>query len=181
MAHDEDNIEPPNLNHSIEPIENEQSLLIRSDSDDCDNAQGSRWKSSTLRPLGMMITCFLLNILMEFGLYLITIPLSQALEEIICRGALLPDVPITNDQRCKDKTVQSELSLIRGWQATFDIIPGLLTALPYSLMADKYGREIVLGLSVLSGTLTSTFNVLVCASTSIFALLWILPLPNLKL
>lgn len=117
MAHDEDNIEPPDLRHKIiDPIENEQSPLIRSDPDGCDKDQGSRWKSSTLRPLGMMITCFLLNILMEFGLYLITIPLNQALEETICRGTLLPDAPTTNDPRCKDKTVQSELSLIRGWQ-----------------------------------------------------------------
>jgi hypothetical protein len=33
-------------------------------------------------------------------------------------------------------------------------------------MADKLGREFVYGLSVLSGALTSTFNVLVCASSS---------------
>ena len=172
MAQDEDNHEPLDLRHSIDSIGNEQSPLIRSDSDDYDNAHSARWKSSALRPLGMMITCFLLNILMEFGLYLITIPLSQVLEEIICRGTILPDIPTANDPRCKDKTVQSELSLIRGWQATFDIIPGLLTALPYGLMADKYGREFVLGLSVLGGALTSTFNVLVCASHQYFVLLF---------
>jgi MFS family permease len=172
MTQDEDNLEPLDLMHSIDSIGNEQSPLIRSDSDGCDNGQDSRWKSSALRPLGMMITCFLLNILMEFGLFLITIPLSQVLEEIICRGTLLPEIPATNDPRCKDKAVQSELSLIRGWQATFDIIPGLLTALPYGLMADKYGRELVLGLSVLGGALTSTFNVLVCASHQYFILLF---------
>jgi hypothetical protein len=66
MAQDEANLEPLDLRHSIDSIGNEQSPLIRSDSDGCDNDQDSHWKSSALRPLGMMITCFLLNIPMEF-------------------------------------------------------------------------------------------------------------------
>jgi hypothetical protein len=39
-------------------------------------------------------------------------------------------------------------------------------------MADTYGRELVLGLSVLGGALASTFNVLVCASHQYFILLF---------
>ena len=42
---------------------------------------------------------------------------------------------------CKADDVQSELAMLRGWQATFDGLPGLLLALPVGWAADKYGRK----------------------------------------
>lgn len=115
-----------------------------------------------LRQVGIVSACIFLIILTELGAYLATIPLNQVLEEIICRN-FHPDLLLDpNDPRCKDRAVQTELSLLRGWQMTFDFVPGLLTAVPYGFVADKYGRELVLTLSMLGITLSSGFYILVC-------------------
>lgn len=42
---------------------------------------------------------------------------------------------------CKADDVQSELAMLRGWQATFDGLPGLILALPIGWAADKFGRK----------------------------------------
>ncbi|WQF90194.1 Putative major facilitator superfamily, MFS transporter superfamily [Colletotrichum destructivum] len=116
----------------------------------------------------IVATCIFLIILIELGAYLATIPLNQVLEEIICHNLqrLQPNV---NDLGCKDKTVQDELSIIRGWQSTLDYIPGLLTAVPYGFLADRRGREQVLSLSLLGITMSSAFYILVCALPSVFS------------
>ncbi|KAB5551178.1 putative MFS transporter [Coniochaeta sp. 2T2.1] len=119
--------------------------------------------------LGIIIACFLLIILLELGAYLATIPLNQVLEENICRS-FHPQLPPNSeeDPRCKGKAVQAELSIIRGWQSTVDVIPGLLTAVPYGFLADRRGREMVLGLSLVGITLTSACYILICALPGVF-------------
>lgn len=114
------------------------------------------------KSLGIVTTCILLIILLELGAYLATIPLNQVLEEIICRNLEPHLPPDTDDPRCKDKAVQAELSIVRGWQSTLDFIPGLLTAVPYGFLADRRGRELVLSLSLLGITLSSAFYIFVC-------------------
>ncbi|KAK2013655.1 hypothetical protein LZ32DRAFT_511908, partial [Colletotrichum eremochloae] len=104
---------------------------------------------------------FLLTIF-ELGCCLIAIPLNQVLEAIICRNFYPQAPPSVNDLRCKAKAVQDELSIIRGWQSTLELIPSLLTAIPYGFLADRQGREMVLGLSLLGMTLSSTFYILIC-------------------
>jgi hypothetical protein len=75
--------------------------------------------------------CVALVMVMEAGLFMQSIPINQVLEDIICRQKLgmtpgksgLPGND--NDPRCgSDPDVQGELALLRGWQYTFDIIPG---------------------------------------------------------
>ncbi|KAM3498227.1 hypothetical protein MY10362_008445 [Beauveria mimosiformis] len=105
--------------------------------------------------------CFVINICMEIGTSLIMIPLNPILESIICRN-VFADVSVDADPRCKDALVQGELSFIRGWQSTFDVIPGLLTAMPYTLMANECGRPRVLSLSVLGGSVGLGFVVFIC-------------------
>jgi hypothetical protein len=161
MALDEDHFELPDLRRSVDMADGEQDPLITTKPPECHGNRHPAARSPALGSLGLVALCFALNILLEAGLYLIAIPLNQILEEIICRN-ILPTLAGASDPRCKDSIVQSELSLIRGWQVTFDIIPGLLTAVPYGLMADRYGREFVLFLSVLGGALASSFNILIC-------------------
>lgn len=105
--------------------------------------------------------CFITNICMEIGTSLIIIPLNPILESIICRN-VFADVSGDVDPRCRSALVQGELSFIRGWQMTFEIIPGLLTAIPYTLMANRYGRPRVLSLAVLGGSLALGFVVFIC-------------------
>lgn len=121
-----------------------------------------------LRLLETLSVCISLVVLVEFGAYLATIPLNQVLEENICKRMHLGAALAPNDPRCKDKSVQSELSVIRGWQSTFDFIPGLLVAVPYGMLADKVGRGIVLTLATLGLTLGSGFYIFVCAYSFMF-------------
>jgi MFS family permease len=115
-----------------------------------------------LKQLGQLSVCIVLIILIEFGVYLATIPLNQVLEQNICQHLHPGKTVAPNDPICKDKAVQTELSMIRGWQSTFDIIPGLLAAVPYGMIADKFGRRFVLTLACLGITLSSGSYSLVC-------------------
>ncbi|KAK1570030.1 major facilitator superfamily domain-containing protein [Colletotrichum navitas] len=107
--------------------------------------------------------CIFLIVIIELGAHLIAIPLNQVLEAIICHN-LEPQMSpsAADDLRCKEEFVQSELSIIRGWQRTLEFIPGLLTAVPYGYFADRRGRGIVLTLSLLGITLSQAFQILIC-------------------
>lgn len=88
-------------------------------------------------------------------------PSSQILEAIICRS-FHPDIANGFDQRCKGDDVQGELSTINGWLLTFSLLPGLLTAVPYGVLADKVGQKFVLNLSIFGHVLAQASAILVC-------------------
>lgn len=156
--------------------DNEQTRLLDTDDNNGHNhhqfefqqpsSNGKPPPSSTQRRLGIIITCILLIILLELGAYLSIIPLIQVLEEIICNQFHPDRTPgPEGDAICKDNAVQTELAFIRGWQSTLDFLPGVLTAIPYGLLADRHGRELVLRLSLLGVTLSSGFYIIVCRSS----------------
>jgi hypothetical protein len=77
--------------------------------------------------------CLILIVLVEIGAYLQTAPLNELIEQIICNehiakleGGSLID---PQDPRCKSARVQGKLAMLRGWQSTFDCIPGKLASL----------------------------------------------------
>ncbi|KAK1961570.1 MFS general substrate transporter [Colletotrichum sublineola] len=125
-------------------------------------------KPIPLKSCSIVARCIFLLTIFELGCCLIAIPLNQVLEAIICRNFYPQAPPSVNDLRCKAKAVQDELSIIRGWQSTLELIPSLLTAIPYGFLADRQGREMVLGLSLLGMTLSSTFYILICALPTVF-------------
>ncbi|WQF82994.1 Putative major facilitator superfamily, MFS transporter superfamily [Colletotrichum destructivum] len=94
-------------------------------------------------------------LLLEIGAYLQIPPSYQLMEDIICRKHY-PDHIISQkdkDNVCKTALIQGELAMIKGWQASFDCVAPLLTAIPYGVIADKYGRRPVLSLAMLGITL----------------------------
>ncbi|KAK1999783.1 ATP synthase F0 [Colletotrichum falcatum] len=94
-------------------------------------------------------------LLLEIGAYLQIPPSFQLMEEIICRKHY-PGHTISQSDRgnvCKSALVQGELAMVKGWQTSFGCIPPLLTAIPYGVIADKYGRRLVLSLAILGITL----------------------------
>ncbi|KAJ5667403.1 MFS transporter [Penicillium longicatenatum] len=65
-------------------------------------------------------------------------PLYPIQEAIICQKyfpASANDASV--DPRCKTEIVQAELSFLKGWQLTISLLPGMLTALPYGMMAEN--------------------------------------------
>ncbi|KAK1590933.1 ATP synthase F0 [Colletotrichum navitas] len=96
----------------------------------------------------------------EIGAYLQIPPTFQLMEEIICHkhypGHIISQS--VHDNVCKSAEVQGELAMIKGWQTSFGSIPPLLTAIPYGVIADKYGRRPVLSLAMLGIMLEFTWR-----------------------
>ncbi len=90
------------------------------------------------------------------------VSLNQLIEGAACKQ-LYPDV--TNpyhDDRCKNSDVQTRLSLVTGWDMTFSMIPGLLTAIPYGVFADAYGPRALLLLVFAGSILLQVWQLVVC-------------------
>ena len=64
-----------------------------------------------------------------------------------------------DESHCKIPPVQDELAALVGLKFTFDALPGLITALLYGAIADRFGRRLVLAL---------------CCTGTLCSLLWIL-------
>ncbi|ODA77560.1 hypothetical protein RJ55_07189 [Drechmeria coniospora] len=97
--------------------------------------------------------------------------LLQLIQEgIICRQRFPNVTDPVRDPLCKHRDVQSELSIIQGWEATFGLIPGILTGVPYGVAADRYGRRIVLALSLLGLAMSQLTDVVICWFPDIFPL-----------
>ncbi|KAG8161996.1 hypothetical protein KVR01_007761 [Diaporthe batatas] len=145
---------------------NERDPLLGSTTPACPKPAGSPENAKSNRTLrkqvGPLSVCITLLLLIEFGAYLATIPLNQVLEANICQRMHPGETLAPNDPICKEKSVQTELSMIRGWQSTFEVIPSLLVAVPYGMIADEFGRGFVLALACLGITLSSGSYTLVC-------------------
>ncbi|KXX82085.1 hypothetical protein MMYC01_201549 [Madurella mycetomatis] len=104
---------------------------------------------------------FSLLIALAIGGTLFDTPITEIQEDIICHRIHGPNL---EPGVCKEKEVQSELSFIRGWDTTFTMLPSLIVSVPYGAIADRYGRTLVLGLSLLGITLNAAFGTLVAIS-----------------
>lgn len=63
---------------------------------------------------------------------------------------------------CKIDQVQQKLAMIFGWQDTFDAIPGLVLAIPFGALADKWGRKWIFVASLVGLQLNSAWILLIC-------------------
>ncbi len=115
-----------------------------------------------LRPRVILLSLVLI-FLLELSIGVSLPPMNAIMESIICRQ-LHPDVfsppapaqrrfaggglVLTDDPVCKSPDVQGYLAVLRGWQATFDCVPGIVGAVPYGVLSDRWGRRPLLGLSL---------------------------------
>ncbi|KXJ88444.1 major facilitator superfamily domain-containing protein [Microdochium bolleyi] len=72
-----------------------------------------------------------------------------------------PWPPSPDDPACKSPDVQARLASLRGMQATLDVIPGLLTTVPYGMVADRWGRKPVFVLGMVGYTLSIAWQMFV--------------------
>lgn len=87
---------------------------------------------------------------------------TQVAESIVCRKRF-PDVALgSSDPRCKDDKVQSELSMLQATEFSCALLPGLLTAVPWGVVADRRGRIFVLRLTMLGLVLYEGVNTIIC-------------------
>jgi MFS family permease len=71
-------------------------------------------------------------------------------------GLVLSDDPV-----CKGPDVQGYLAMLRGWMATFECLPGIVGAVPYGVLSDRWGRRPLLGMSLggIVGSVAFTYGV----------------------
>lgn len=97
-------------------------------------------------------------------------PLIRIFEAIICKThfAIVDPSKIDShgfveERYCKVGFVQEELALLRGWQDFFDYIPGLFLAIPFGMLADRYGRKWLCLMNIASMWLRMGWICFVCA------------------
>jgi hypothetical protein len=125
--------------------------------------------------LRVAIICIMCIFLVEVGDFMQRAPLMRIMEDIICRryyeSALNAGIDLSlpiPEKDCKGPVVQSELAMVRGWDATFSCIPGLLLAVPYGVIADKFGRKLVLTLGLLGAVLSVVWGITVGENIPIY-------------
>ncbi|KXJ91608.1 major facilitator superfamily domain-containing protein [Microdochium bolleyi] len=117
----------------------------------------------------VLFLCFVIIFIIEIAVGLF-IPASTAIAELNICHAEHPGLRDGGDYSvCKGPEVQGRLAMLQGWQLTAECIPGIIGAIPYGLLADKWGRRPVLVLSLAGYTLYIVFMILVLYAPSVFA------------
>ncbi|KAK4455342.1 major facilitator superfamily domain-containing protein [Podospora aff. communis PSN243] len=66
-----------------------------------------------------------------------------------------------------------ELTILMSWYAVFALLPGIFLSVPFGAVADRYGRVVVLGLTLLGITLNSVWVGFVCLMNGAMDLRWV--------
>lgn len=96
----------------------------------------------------ILICTFCLQFCTYFAKHMVEVPTIKLFEQAICNryyshqsthlSLAIPDI---DEGLCKVPAIQNELAALTGLKFTFDALPGLLTALYYGSIADRYGAH----------------------------------------
>ena len=95
----------------------------------------------------ILICTFALQFCTYFAKHMVEVPTIKLFEQAICnryyadQSIHLRATPDVDEALCKVPAVQNELATLTGLKFTFDALPGLLTALYYGSIADRYGAR----------------------------------------
>ncbi|KAK6063334.1 ATP synthase F0 [Seiridium cupressi] len=112
------------------PAEEERPLLGREPSDHADPHRR--------RVIAMS---FAMVILVDFAAFFLDAPQTSILESRICNRYYSSNPGPTD---CTAGPVQAELATVNQMLNTFNRLPGLIVAIPFGILADRYGRRPVL-------------------------------------
>ncbi|PWY64054.1 MFS general substrate transporter [Aspergillus heteromorphus CBS 117.55] len=130
--------------------------------------------SSRSQKLTVMIAASTLTLALDIGFYLTAAPQTKIFENIVCQNYLAglgnPAGMIPPEGICKSEPVQSELALVNGWKDTSEFLPGILLAVPYGVLADRWGRRPVLLLGILGVLLGEIWVRVVCMYPTVLPL-----------
>ncbi|ATZ56072.1 hypothetical protein BCIN_12g06060 [Botrytis cinerea B05.10] len=122
----------------------------------------------------LVVLLYLLILIVDFGGLLQLAPMTQIFETIIChkfyaRYPANQDIEEIN-YSCKIQEVQSELVLLKGVQSCLSILPNLLLTIPYGVLVNIYGRQLILCLAMLGICLQLTWIIFISWFSDIFSL-----------
>lgn len=106
--------------------------------------------------------CIISNFFVDVGDFLMRAPFIRILEAILCRQYWQEHDPSRfpgeiDEKWCKVASVQAELSMLRGWDLLFSSLPTILLTLPMGIVADKYGRKMLLFVALSGLTLATAW------------------------
>lgn len=121
----------------------------------------------TRRAVLTAVLCALIIFVYSLGSATLLTPMAKIFEDIICQKYVRQQSKgrrALEGDRCKAPDVQSELATLQAWSATLEYIPGLLVAVPFGTLADRFGHKLVLVLSSIGVMLHVLAQVLICTS-----------------
>ncbi|KAL8640954.1 MAG: hypothetical protein Q9226_008688 [Calogaya cf. arnoldii] len=148
-------------------------------------------RSPSRRPI---YVCAAAEIVLILGGAICSVPWTRLLESAVCRrhyaataslrlqtstsfadlmrGALAGISPGAemNEALCKGDNVQAEMAELMGLMASFSVMPSLLLTIPYSILAKKIDRRLILIVNVVSTLAAMLFMI---AIGSNLRLLWL--------
>jgi hypothetical protein len=98
---------------------------------------------------------FAMVILIDLAAFFLDAPQTSILEGIICNRHY-NSVPGEHD--CTVGPVQAELATVNQLLNTFNRLPGLIVAIPFGILADRYGRRLVIVLPILGALLQDVIS-----------------------
>jgi MFS family permease len=155
--------EPLLMQHGEVDSESEQDSLLTSAASSFRRSFVQENTSIRWHNLASLAVIILFNL---FSNYMLVIPALRLYENAICRqyyhkrdGKWYSDI---DEGQCKIPEIQSSLATLIGWKMAFDALPGLLTAVWYGNLADRYGRKPVLIAAMLGEFTSWVWVFLVC-------------------
>lgn len=136
----------------------------------------------------LLITLFFIVVAVDMGIGMSDNPMFRIFESITCRKYYIQQDPgrieadgQVKEEFCKVTEVQSEVAAVKGYFELFEGILCMLLAIPYGLMADRYGRKPTVCL-VIPGYIISiviTFVVMWFSETTPLRAVWLSTLASL--
>ncbi|WEW59684.1 hypothetical protein PRK78_005163 [Emydomyces testavorans] len=135
-------------------------------------------KTGRRSPAIFVLLCALASFALDFGAYLNVAPQTRIFEDIVCRNYYDKHEPgrftygEIPEEQCKIKPVQGEVAFVQAMISSFDAIPSIILLIPYGRLADnpKFGRKIVLLMSILGLLLNFYWTVFVSLSSRVLPL-----------
>ncbi|KAH8150986.1 uncharacterized protein LAJ45_05169 [Morchella importuna] len=126
------------------------------------------------------LLCFVIIVTVDMAGYLSSAPQVRLFESIVCLDYYRENDPSliggdgsVPEELCKVDSVQREIAMLNGMQTLFSNIPGVVLAIPFGVMADRYGRRPMLMLTLLGLSLSSAWVLLICWFTLPIKLTWL--------
>lgn len=150
-------------------------LSLAPSDDESDTGSDSGSAPTSLSLLGLTQAfwwCIVLELLCEFSVMILHVPMVSLLEQAICHrnfpqdqwATLSPDV-------CKVASVQRSLAEVRGWKAFFDTLSAVIVALPMGRIADRHGHRPVFAAIIVGMIMALSWTLYVGKFTAVLDLI----------
>lgn len=122
----------------------------------------------------VIVVSFAMVILVDFAAFFLEAPQTSILEGIIC-SRHYHSVLGEHDYDCTVGPVQAELATVNQMLNTFNRLPGLIVAIPFGTVADRYGRRPVLILAIIGALLQDAIAKVILWHSNVFPprLIWL--------